>query len=84
MSHSEIHTAPQPAPALHDPFDIDQRIRLTRISKELDGVEGTIVGISMASLVYHYIILLDTPLTVKGHDRPWRAVSIPGGCLEKI
>jgi hypothetical protein len=67
-------------PGLHRDFQIEEHVRF-EIGPGIERT-GRITGISSEHIVFIYIITLDEPLIVKGHDRPWTTVTIPGGCLK--
>lgn len=78
---SVAHT-PQSKPLLHPAYNVGDRVVVdsstTDIGREL---HGEICGVAWAHIIFAYIVLLDEPLSVAGYDKPWRAISVPGGCL---
>jgi hypothetical protein len=67
-------------PALHHDFQIDDYVSF--LVAPDDRRFGTVVGVSTQHIIFTYIILLDIPMHVDDHDRPWRAVTMSGGQLE--
>ena len=67
-------------------FEIGDRVRYTDILLESDNPgTGEIVGIaSDFPAVMFFILLLDEPVLVKGHAKPWKAIVAPSGNLVKI
>jgi hypothetical protein len=66
-------------PSLHHDFQIDDRVFFDIGSNKV--CSGTITGIASQHIIFTYIITLDKPLTVDGYAKPWRTVTMPGGCL---
>jgi len=70
-------------PAMHEDFEINQRVIFDIDgSKELKGT-GTIIGLATEHIFNTYIILLDLPMLVPEHKAPWRAIVV-SGCSMKL
>ena len=67
-------------PSLHYDFQIDDHVVFDIGSNKV--CTGTITGIASQHIIFTYIITLDEPLTVEGHAKLWRTVTMPGGCLK--
>jgi hypothetical protein len=61
-------------------FDIETKVRFCRTSsKDLDGLEGTVIGVAVDFGNYaHYIVLLDKSYLNQ------RGIQITSHCLEKV
>jgi len=77
-------TGPQLKPAFHHDYKVGERVKIGILGPGLTGKTGEIVGIATAGVVFTYIVLLDDPIPAPNPygGKPWRAVSITGGCLE--
>lgn len=71
---------PQLKPTLHPDYAVPSRV-IVHPSMTGREMSGEIVGIATCHIIFTYIVLLDEPLQVPGYDKPWRAISVPGGCL---
>lgn len=69
-------------PTLHRDWQVGQRIQADL--NEGFFVPGRIAGIAMEHAIFIYIVLLDTPIQVPGHDVPWEAVTVPGGQIHEV
>lgn len=68
-------------PTFHDDFKVGQRVSC-RLSGSLT---GEIIGISSVGIIFHYIVLLDTPIQVPEFPgNSWKAVTVSGTELKVL
>lgn len=60
------------------PYGMETRVVIKNLSPRLDGMIGTIVGISYDELFKIYIVLLDIPLVEYDNQR---AICVQDSCL---
>lgn len=65
-------------------FSPNQRVKLVRTGGDMDGIEGSAIGVAFdAPGMTVFIVELDTPYN-NGYGDGWKAVSITEHCLEAI
>lgn len=67
-------------PTLHKPVPMGARVKITENSGYPPVSPGTVVGVASVHILFHYIVLLDTPFDTE--YGPQRALSVPGTHLE--
>jgi hypothetical protein len=60
------------------PYEMETRVVIKNLSPRLDGMIGTVVGISYDELFKIYIVLLDQPLLEYDNQR---AICVQDSCL---
>lgn len=65
-------------------FQPNQRVRIARTNSDMDGIEGSAVGVS-ADLpgMTVFIVELDSPYD-NGYGDGWKSIAITEHCLEAI
>lgn len=60
------------------------KVRMIKLGGDhLEGKTGTLVGVSIANVIIHWIVELDEPTTVP-FGIEFKCVSMPSVCLERI
>jgi hypothetical protein len=64
---------------------IKDRVRLVKLGGDrLEGMEGTLVGMSIAHVLIHWIVEFDEWQYHPDWDDWYKCVTIPSVCLEKV
>ena len=65
-------------------FRPNQRVRLVKTGGDMDGIEGSTIGVAAeAPGMTVFIVELDHPYN-NGYGDGWKAISITEHCLEEI
>lgn len=67
-------------PSFHVHFLIGDRVSIP----VLGGATGEVTGVATHNLVCTYIVTLDSPLMMRGYQKPASTVVIPGGEMDLL
>lgn len=66
-------------------LQIKDRVKLVRLGgDQMENMEGTLVGISSQTLLYHWIVEFDEWTYIPAYGFGVKCVTIPSVCLEKV
>lgn len=84
LSMSKYPTQSLPFDSYNPSLIMGDKVRMINLSGDhLEGKTGTLVGISIANVIIHWIVELDEPTTVP-FGIALKCVSMPSVCLERI
>ena len=76
-SHGASVTGCNLIPTMHPDYPIGARVSAKLFQESNIEIIGTIIGVASTHVIFHYIILMDSPVPFAGYDG-WKAFSIPG------
>lgn len=68
-------------PTMHEDFQMETAVVVDETVYP-GAITGTIIGIALMHVIFHYIVLLDVPIEVEGET--FRGISVSGTLLKKI
>jgi len=69
---------------LHSQIPMQTRVKFIKTNSKLDGMTGTVKGVSSVGIAISYNVLLDSPVFNPEIEEDVEIVSIVGSCLEPI
>lgn len=71
-------------PVLHAQLPMQTRVKFVKTNSKLDGMTGTVKGVSSVHIAIMYCVLMDSPVYSEEIEENVDIVSIVGSCLEPI